>query len=397
MGLIYIVVVALLAFSIISAPVAAEASEDEKKDSDIITRDFSFRVGEGVRIGDYRVELTNVVSVMDGLVEVKVWKRASQFEDWRVMESRRDVNLDGGQDRGGLTLMVTEIFDRDTVRMRATYRSDYGYPEKYITERALAPASIPKLEVSTSADNSEFRSGDEVKVTIIVRNVGNDTARDVALQDMPPLPQFRYVAGYPPKIRNQLQPGESDTAIYSMVAVTEGEVTIPAMSARYADSKGTIYTESSSSVKIEIKPKRKPDIVMEVQPPAPIDHGGRGIINVSIRNEGDGSAYRVEVRGPLRSDGDGLRLEAGALDRSFFEIPPGGRESYSAAVIGARGGSYVIDLKASYQGDGEAMQKETAFEVAVLERKFEYLYYLPIVPVVIIGIWLYRRYREYKY
>jgi len=199
MGLIYIVVVALLAFSIISAPMAAEASEDEKKDSDIITRDFSFRVGEGVRIGDYRVELTNVVSVMDGLVEVKVWKRASQFEDWRVMESRRDVNLDGGQDRGGLTLMVTEIFDRDTVRMRATYRSDYGYPEKYITERALVPASIPKLEVSTSADNPAVRSGDEVKVTIIVRNVGNDTARDVALQDMPAPPPVQICRGIPPQ------------------------------------------------------------------------------------------------------------------------------------------------------------------------------------------------------
>ncbi|MGB3943519.1 MAG: BatD family protein, partial [Methanothrix sp.] len=240
MGLIYIMVFALLAISMMLAPMASAASEDETEYSEMITRDFSFRVGEGVRIGDYRVELTNVVSVMDGLIEVKAWKRASQFEDWRVMESRRDVNLDGGQDRGGLTLMVTEIFDRDTVRMRATYRSDYGYPEKYITERAMAPRSLPKLEVSTGVDKSTVRSGEEVKVTITVRNIGNDTARDVALQELPPLPQFRYIAGYPPKIKNQLQPGESDMAIYSMVAVTEGEVTIPATGVRYADSKGTI-------------------------------------------------------------------------------------------------------------------------------------------------------------
>lgn len=43
------------------------------------------------------------------------------------------------------------------------------------------------------------------------------------------------------------------------------------------------------------------------------------------------------------------------------------------------------------------MQKETAFEVAVLEREYKYLYYLPIVPVLIMSVWLFRRYREYKY
>ena len=397
MGLIYILVFALLAISMMLAPMASAASEDETEYSEMITRDFSFRVGEGVRIGDYRVELTNVVSVMDGLIEVKAWKRASQFEDWRVMESRRDVNLDGGQDRGGLTLMVTEIFDRDTVRMRATYRSDYGYPEKYITERAMAPRSLPKLEVSTGVDKSTVRSGEEVKVTITVRNIGNDTARDVALQELPPLPQFRYIAGYPPKIKNQLQPGESDMAIYSMVAVTEGELTIPATGVRYAGSKGTIYSDRSKDVRIDIKPKRRPDLVMEVQSPGPIDHGGQGVINVSIRNDGDGTAHRVEVRGQVRSGGDGLRLEAGSLDRIFFEIPPGGVEVYSAFAVGARGGSYVVDLKATYQGEGEAMQKETAFEVAVLEREHKYLYYLPVVPALIIGVWLYRRYKEYKY
>ena len=43
------------------------------------------------------------------------------------------------------------------------------------------------------------------------------------------------------------------------------------------------------------------------------------------------------------------------------------------------------------------MQKRAAFDVTVLEREYKFFYYLPIVPVIIIGIWLFRRYREYKY
>jgi uncharacterized repeat protein (TIGR01451 family) len=398
MRLIYLAVLALLTSSILLVPMVVAASdEDDEKDNEITSREFSFRVGEGVKIGDYRVELINVVSVMDGLIEVKVWRRAGEFEDWRVMEDHQDANFDEGSERGGLTLTVIDIFDEETIRMRAEYRTDYGYPQKYVTERAMAPKNLPKLEVQTTVDRTDISAGDEVKVTIIVKNIGNDTARDVTIQDSPPLPQFRYLAGYPPKIKSPLQPGESDLAVYSMVAATEGEVKMPSTVARYADSKSTIYSASSPSISIEIKPKRKPNLVLNVDPPAPIKHGGEGTINVTIQNNGDASAYRVEVKAEVESEGDGLELVKGSLDESFFEIPSGESETYSATFKGSRSGSYAIGLKASYQGDGEMMQKETAFDVAVQEREYKYLYYLPIVPVLIIGIWLFRRYREYKY
>jgi len=380
MRLIYLVLLALLVSSMLT-PMAVGASDDGDEDNNEITsREFSFRTGEGVKIGDYRVELISVVSVMDGLIEVKVWKRASDFEDWRVMEDHIDAN-----------------FDEETVRMRAEYRTDYGYPNKYVTEMAMAPRNLPKLEVSTTADKTGVSVGDEVKVTVTVKNAGNDTARDVTIQDSPPLPQFRYLAGYPPKIKSELQPGEADLAVYSMVAATEGEVEVPETLARYADSKSTIYSASSPSVTIEVSPKRKPDLVLKVDSPEPIDHGGMGTINITVKNDGDASAYRVEVKAEARSGGEGLDLVEGSLEDSFFEVPPGGSETYSATVKGSRSGNYAFGLAASYQGDGEMMQTETAFEVSVLEREYKYLYYLPIVPVLIIGVWLFRRYKEYKY
>jgi uncharacterized repeat protein (TIGR01451 family) len=398
MRLIYLVLlVAVFVSSMQLAPLAVGASDDDDDDNEITSREFSFRAGEGVKIGDYRVELISVVSVMDGLIEVKVWKRAGDFEDWRVMEDHRDASFSEGAERGGLTLTVVDIFDEETVRMRAEYRTDYGYPQKYVTERAMAPRNLPKLEVSMTFDKTDIRTGDEVKVTVNVKNVGNDTARDVTIQDSPPLPQFRYLAGYPPKIKNQLQPGESDLAVYSMVAATEGEVEVPATVARYADSKSTIYSASSSSVSIEIKTKRKPNLVLNVDSPEQIKHGGQGTINIAVKNDGDASAYRVEVKAEAKSGWEGLEVVEGSLEDSFFEIPPGESETYSATVKGSRSGSYAFGLKASYQGDGEMMQKETSFEVSVLEREYKYLYYLPIVPLLIIGVWLFRRYKEYKY
>jgi uncharacterized repeat protein (TIGR01451 family) len=399
MRLIYLVLfVAVFVSSIELSPLAAGASDDDdEEDNEITSREFSFRAGEGVKIGDYRVELISVVSVMDGLIEVKVWKRVSDFEDWRVMEDHRDASFDEGAERGGLTLTVIDIFDEETIRMRAEYRTDYGYPQKYVTERAMAPRNLPKLEVSTTFDKTDVSVGDEVKVTVDVKNVGNDTARDVTIQDSPPLPQFRYLAGYPPKIKNQLQPGEADIAVYSMEAATEGEVQVPATVARYADSKSTIYSARSPTIKIEIKTKRKPNLVLNVDSPEPIKHGGQGTINITVKNDGDASAYRVEVKAEAKSGWEGLEVLEGSLEDGFFEILPGESETYSATVKGSRSGSYAFGLVASYEGDGEMMQKETSFAVSVLEREYKYLYYLPIVPLLIIGVWLFRRYKEYKY
>lgn len=214
MRLIYLAVLVLLVLSMQLTLMAAAASDEEDIENEITSRQFSLKVGEGVKIGDYRVELISVVSVMDGLIEVKVWKRVSEFEDWRVMEDHRDANFDEGAERGGLTLTVIDIFDEEAVRMRAEYRTNFGYPQKYVTERALAPKNLPKLEVSTTVDKTEISVGDEVKATVTVKNVGNDTARDVTIQDSPPLPQFRYLAGYPPRSKISYNPA-SPTSPYT--------------------------------------------------------------------------------------------------------------------------------------------------------------------------------------
>ncbi|MEA2046056.1 MAG: hypothetical protein U9N48_06000 [Euryarchaeota archaeon] len=389
MRLIYLAVLVLLI-----APAMAGSGDD---DGETTSREFSLRVNEGVKIGDYRVELINVVSVMDGLIEVKVWKRVSEFEDWRVMEEHRDSNFDEGADRGGLTLTVVEIFDDDTIRMRAEYRDDYGYPRKYTTERGLAPKNLPELTVEKQFDRTDISVNDEVKVTVTVKNVGNDTARNVLIFETPPLSQFRYLAGYPPKIKSQIAPEESDFAVYSMVAVTEGEVLVPALVVSYADAKGNIASVSSSSFTINIKPKRKPNLDLIVEPVPPIEHGETGVINVTVLNNGEASAYRVEIKGETTPADGGIEVTKGSLGMTYFEIAPGASENYSATVKGSQSGNYTATIKANYQSDDVILQKEVSFEIIVLGRPYKYLYFVLVLPVLLAAFWIFRRYKEYKY
>jgi uncharacterized repeat protein (TIGR01451 family) len=369
------------------------AEEDE---DDIISEEFALYAGEGVKIGDYRVELIDITSLRDGLIEVKVWKRGSEFEDWRVLEENRDADFDDGGDHGGLTLTVIEIYDKYSAKLRAEYREDFGFPRKYITEAALAPQSVPDLEVEKSFDVSEISLGDEVKVTIVVKNVGNDTAFNIEVHDQPPLSQFVYVAGYPPKIKSQLDPGESDTAVYIMDAAKEGVVKVSPIVVTYTDAKENINSDSSSPFSIIINPKRKPSLEIGVDPIDPIKLGGTALLNVTLLNTGEATAYRLEIYSEMNPSG-GIEVVDGDLGNTYFEIAPGAMESYSVEIKGRRSGDYAITLKASYQSGDEVMLKEKVIDVTVLEREYKYLYYLSIIPVMILAVWVIRRYKEYKY
>jgi len=390
MWLIYLVILALL------IPPALAGSDDD--DDELVTQEFALRVGHGVKIGDYRVELISVQSVRDGLIEVRVWKRISDVEEWRVVQEHRESNFDGGSERGGITLNVIEIFDEESVSIAAEYREDYGFPRSYITERGKAPKNYPQLEVVKSVDRSDISVGDEVTVTIKVENTGNDTASDVAIFESPPMSQFRYLSGYPPKIKNELRPGESDFAVYTIVAETESEVEVPVVVINYVDDEQNMYTASSGTFDIAIRSKRKPELDLRVDQVSSIKHGGLGFVNVTVLNRGDASAYRIEIHGDISPSDGGIEVVGGGLDKSFFDIPPQKSETYSATVKGTRSGSYLITLKVDYEDEDEiVMQKEASVQAVVLEREYKYLYYVPIIPALVIAVWIFRRYKEYKY
>lgn len=357
--------------------------------------DFTLNTGDSIEIGSYTIQLVEVQSVRDGIVLIRATKAGGALDEQRALLQNNANSFDGGSDNGGLTVTVTDIFDDQSAKIRIEYPKDMGTPRKETSESGLkGTSSQPVLAVEKSFDKDNPRVGDEVKVTVTVKNTGGGRAQDITVDDQPPLANFAYIAGYPPKIKSQLDPGESDSAIYVIDAVKEGTVKVPPIEVRYSDSKKNTKSNESTPFNVIIAPKSKPDLDIRINPSGPIPLGQNGILNVSLYNSGKAVASKVEIKSDVKpSEG----LDVADLDRSYFEIDPGSMESYSADLMGRNSGEYTIDLKVSYQNGDEVMLKESSTKVVVLEREYKYLYYLLVVPLLAIAAWLVKRYREYKY
>jgi hypothetical protein len=238
-----------------------------------------------------------------------------------------------------------------------------------------------------------MRVGDSIKVIVEARNIGLGLAQDVTVVNQPPMPEFTYLAGYPPKLKSELKPGDSDSAVFVLKAAQDGTVQVPGLVVSYADSRKKDYSNSSKPFQVTILPKSKPNLEMVIVPPMPMDSGEKGSMNVTLINRGDAPAMMVDVRLVALPDG----LDVSGIDRRFVKIAPGGDERYTVPVVGKSSGNYTINLKASYQSEDDILNKEASAEIVVKEREYKYLYFLFLIPAVILGAWIYKRHKEYKY
>lgn len=371
---------------------AAQASES--KDNEVVFSDFTLYIGDSISIGDYRAELVEIQSVKDGLVVMHVTKVGGGLDEQRALLQNNANDFDGGSDSEGITLTVIDIFDDQSAKVRVEYQGSLGTARKRTSEKPRTPVDVPNLLVQKNFEKDQISIGDDVEVTISVKNVGTGPASNIKIEDIPPLPEFSYKAGYPPRINQNLEPGESDSAVYVMSAVKEGSIRVPAVQVSYTDSKKNVRSNNSEPFNAVINPKSKPDLQITLTPSGPIPNGGKGVLNISLVNDGKASATRIEISAYINPS-DGLKAEG--LEKSLFEIMPGKEENYSAQLLGEKAGNYTVHLRAGFQGGDEAMFKESETEVTVQEREYKYIYLLLIVPVVIIAGWLYRRYKEYKY
>lgn len=372
--------------------IAVQAKEDNG--DEVTFSDFTLYSGDSIDVGDYRAELVEIQSVRDGIVVMRVTKIGGALDEQRALLQNNANNFDGGSEEGGLTITVMDIFDEQSAKVRAEYKESLGNAHKRTSDRPKTSGDLPALVIKKSFDKDVLSVGDDVQVTIDVKNVGTGPASGIALEDLPPLPEFSYVAGYPPKIKENLDAGESDSAVYVIKAVHEGSIRVPAITIRYQDSKKNAKSNTSEPFNVQINPKDKPDLDIRLGTPAPLTEGGKGSLNVSITNIGKAAAAIVEIKPEIQpSDG----LEAVGLEKTYSKIPPGGEEIYTAELTGKKAGNYTITIKASFEDEDETVFRESTTEVAVMAREYKYLYYLLVVPVIVMAVWIYRRYREYKY
>ncbi len=387
MRLIYLMAIVFLVM-------AAMAKEDDEDDDEVTFDDFTLNVGDRIEIGDYRADLIEIQSVRDGLAVFRVSKIGGRLDEQRALLQNNANNFDGGAEDGGLTLTLDEIFDDESAKVRVEYMESLGNARRRSTGRPVTSTEMPNLVLTKGFDRDILSVGDDIQVTVAVKNVGTGTATEVSVDDLPPLSGFTYIAGYPPKIKDRLDPGESDAAVYVISAVKDGTYVVPAISVSYQDSKNNVKSNTSEPFTATISPKSQPNLQITLGPIDPLTEGGDGMLNVTVANTGKASATRVEIAAETKPSAG---LQVSGLDKAYFEIPAGREETYSAEIRGDKPGTYTVLLKASFLGEGESMIAEGKTDVVVLEREYKYLYYLLILPVVLVVAWIYRRHREYKY
>ena len=384
-----------LTYLMVLIVVILTSSQAKDSNNEVNFSDFTLYTGDSVEIASYTIQLVEVQSVRDGIVVIRATKSGGALDEQRALLQNNANSFDGGSENGGLTVTITDIFDDQSAKVRVEYPKDMGIPRKQTAESgSKGPGSQPVLAVEKSFDNDNPSVGSEVKVTVLVKNIGGGLAEDIVVDDQPPLANFVYIAGYPPKIKSQLDPGESDSAIYAIDAVKEGTVKVPPIEVRYSDSKKNTKSNESAPFNVVIAPKSMPDLDIKLNPSGSIPLGQAGRLNVSLYNSGKATAYKVEIKSEIEPSGG---LDATDLDKSYFEIDPGAMESYSAELTGRSSGEYTVNLKVSYQDGNDVMLKEGSTTIVVLEREYKYLYYLLILPLLAVSAWLIKRYKEYKY
>ena len=373
---------------------AVQGADDDDDDDEVTYNDFTLGIGDRIDISNYRAELIEIQSVKDGIAVLQVSRTGGGLDEQRAFLENRANNFIGGAEKGGITLTVVDILDDESARVRIEYQESLGTPSRRASERPVSSGDKPALTVQKSFDKSEMSVGDEVKVTVTINNMGSGKANNIKLDDAPPLPEFSYVAGYPPKIKETLDPGQSDSAVYMMNAIKESTIRVSAIQVSYTDSKDNVLLNSSEPFDIVINPKSVANLEIRMDSSGPIAIGGTGMVNISIANAGEAPATRIEAKGDIKPP---TGLEAADFERSFFEIPPGGEVNYSVMLSGKDPGNYTVHLKTTFDGgDGSAI-REGSTEVVVLKREYKYEYLLLLIPIIAIIAWLYRRHREYKY
>ncbi len=376
LDILRLVCLAVLILLLSTAFIGAVQGADDDDDDEVTYNDFTLGIGDRIDISNYRAELIEIQSVKDGIAVLQVSRTGGGLDEQRAFLENRANNFAGGAEKGGITLTVVDILDDESARVRIEYQESLGTPSRRASDRPVSSGDKPALTVQKSFDK------------------GTGKAQNIKLDDAPPLPEFSYVAGYPPKIKDTLDPGQSDSAVYMMNAIKEGTIRVSAIQVSYTDSKDNVLLNSSEPFDIVINPKSVADLAIRMEVPGPLPLGGTGMANISIENVGKAPATRIEAKGDIKPP---VGLEASGFERSFFEIPPGGEVNYSVMLSGKDSGNYTIHLKTTFDGgDGSAIREGSA-EVVVLKREYKYEYLLLLIPIIIIAAWLYRRHREYKY
>jgi uncharacterized repeat protein (TIGR01451 family) len=221
-------------------------------------------------------------------------------------------------------------------------------------EKALEGPQKPMLEIQKFAPG-EIQVGKPAKFVVRVRNAGDQTAHDVAIQDV--VPQGTKLVSTTPDAQNaggqllwdlgKLSPGEDRTVEMQLMPTSEGEI----------GSVATVHFSSQASVKTKCT---MPQLAIRMTAPAKVMVGQEQRVKIELRNPGSGDATGVML---LNNVPQNVKHAAGnALEFEIGTLKAGETRELELVLMAEKAGKTVNVLSARADGNLQ-VQQQVEFEV----------------------------------
>ncbi|MEE8168433.1 MAG: hypothetical protein V3T58_06130 [Candidatus Hydrothermarchaeales archaeon] len=116
------------------------------------------------------------------------------------------------------------------------------------------------LEIKKLVEKQEITVGEELDISVAVKNIGEDAAMKVEITDYPP--KNFEIAGDTAKSIEEFKPGEEVFLNYSVRSLTAGGYSLGAAKVKWVDRLGNEYSTESEEPQIQVKIKKPPPPVL---------------------------------------------------------------------------------------------------------------------------------------
>ena len=287
-------------------------------------------------------------------------------------------------------------------------------------------SGTPILEITTSIDVNTIMIGDFVKVTVNAKNIGDDEAVDVRF-----IPATLEGFSLDETFVEQTDTVSIDTGKSQLVSVhryqatKEGSFTLKPTTATFYNAAGKNFEGSSNTPTItvtapEVQEVPKKTAVLELSTSVDsmtVARNDKITATINIKNTGDAPASAVWVNMIVPQDleyesGDSNIEVIGGVPKIYmgsFGVQQ--EKEFTYTVKASELGTYTLTTKLSYEYDNgvdvetQKVSTESITEnIYVQKGKYDdlleqpiYVYALPIIAIITIGVWIFYRHKQYKF
>jgi len=380
-------ILVLLIFFLVLTPTVL--AEDRKSVS------FSLNVGDTIYFeeGYYKATLINT-DVGSTSIRLNISCEGFLYEPKELIGRHSETAVHyPSTDNPLISITDTKDVSSNSAVVNLTFPFDW-YFEKITAEEL----KMPKLVVTKTVDKTQVKIDDMIQVKITIKNVGNGSASDIDINEIPSTALIPMGEELEPKIKDPLPTGESDSDTYLVQAVKSGTFTIPKTTVKYYSESKEKYTAESKTVSVTVlAPEVKlSKLTTTIQfDKSNVVKGEEITATILIKNVGDAPEDRITLINKLPV---GLELVSGELENPDFELKPGEIQELEAVIRVVEVGDYTLEPRIVYGDVKTPIDSPVIFVTEEDVNYTKYLYLIPILLILIIIITLIiKRHKEYSF